>query len=147
VSEFWALPRSTARRAKPVSQSGSELFQTSLARRRCDEPCASAELRQREDAAKLGRLALFVELVNHQRREVWDSKSVQDAESFVSLQSRGAQNYIVPRVDTLRDTILAEASLKTDWLKSALVGPYRSNLFADSAILSLIGGPSYDSEA
>lgn len=93
-----------------------------------------------EDAAKLGRLALFVELVNHQRREVRDSKSVQDAESFAFLQSSGAQNYTAPRVDTLRDTILAEASLKADWLKSALVGPYRSNLFADSAILSLIGG-------
>ncbi len=100
-----------------------------------------------EDAAKLGRLALFVELVNHQRREVRDSESVQDAESFAFLQSSGAQNYTAPRVDTLRDTILAEASLKADWLKSALVGPYRSNLFADSAILSLIGGPSFDSEA
>ncbi|WP_278070215.1 hypothetical protein [Brevundimonas sanguinis] len=30
ASEFWALPRSTARRAKPVSQSGAELFQPSL---------------------------------------------------------------------------------------------------------------------
>lgn len=103
------------------------------------------------EVSQQGRLALFVELVNDPRQEVRVSKSVKDPTSLASLQSEGAQNFIAKSVEKLRDTILAESSLKAGWLKSALVGFYRSNLISDTAILSVlrskISGPADYEEA